>query len=333
MSANDFVRGTESQARAHYAFMRKQGEATAELGKRIIKKIDQLGNVVDVLIDALSQQEMEQIFGVCSSLDIGALDQSEQVKLLAYLKALSVHKEQNTQQQLDYYFAVKKYLNIGNVADTMDFAAVSQLDISRTELKAFLECVCEFLFLKNGSRMFVEVFENELEYFGLSNKIINEIVSSIEKTYQFFGVQGIIEHYSLEPIKREEEKKEKIRIPFFEKSFAIIYDGKEKHHGEYAEMLKATIEERLDLIGVDKPQIRIEDENKLEGNIRTLEETRHLIFVGEPDLASDFLSVIKRKWEFDKFGMRFGTSGEKSIITVDKLKKKDVAPGDVVVKS
>ena len=81
MSVNDFVRGTESQARAHYAFMRKQGEATAELGKRIIKKIDQLGNVVDVLIDALSQQEMEQIFGVCSSLDIGTLDQSEQVKL------------------------------------------------------------------------------------------------------------------------------------------------------------------------------------------------------------------------------------------------------------
>ena len=65
MSVNDFKRGAEAQARAHYAFMRKQGEATAELGKRIIKKIDQLGNVVDVLIDELNQLEMDRIFGIC----------------------------------------------------------------------------------------------------------------------------------------------------------------------------------------------------------------------------------------------------------------------------
>ena len=80
MSVNDFNRGTESQARAHYAFMRKQGEATAELGKRIIKKIDQLGNIVDVLIDELNQQEMDRVFGICSSLDIGVLDSSDQIK-------------------------------------------------------------------------------------------------------------------------------------------------------------------------------------------------------------------------------------------------------------
>lgn len=326
MSVNDFNRGTESQARAHYAFMRKQGEATAELGKRIIKKIDQLGNLVDVLIDELNQQEMDRVFGICSSLDIGVLDSSDQIKLLSYLKAMTTRRGQTAQQQLDYFFAVKRYLNIGNVADTIDFNAISELDLSRSELKAFLECVCEFLFLKTGTKDFLNTFKEELDYFGFNDKIVDEITSTIEKTYHFFGVQGIIEHYSLEPIKREEAEEEKLRIPFFEKPFAIIYNGKEKHHGEYAEMLKATIEERLDAIGVDKPQIRIEDENKLEVKIRTLEETRHLIFIGTPKLAKDLISVVKRKWEFDKFGMQYGTSGEKSVILVDKLKKKDYQP-------
>ena len=135
-------------------------------------------------------------------------------------------------------------------------------------------------------------------------------------------MQGIVEHYSLEPIKREAEKQEALRIPFFEKAFAIIYNGKEKHHGEYAETLKATIEERLEALGVDKPQIRIEDENDLDASVRTLEESRHLIFVGEPKLAKDLMSAMKGKWDFEKFGIRFGTFGEKSIITVSALKKK-----------
>lgn len=322
MSVNDFNRGTESQARAHYAFMRKQGKATAELGKRIIQRIDQLGNIVDVLIDELNQQEMDRVFGICSSLDIGVLDSSDQIKLLSYLKAMITRRGQSAQQQHDYFFAVKRYLNIGNVADTIDFNAISELDLSRSELKAFLECVCEFLFLKTGTKDFLIAFKEELDCFGFNDKIVGEIVSTIEKTYHFFGVQGIIEHYSLEPIKRGEAEEEKLRIPFFEKPFAIIYNGKEKHHGEYAEMLKATIEERLDEIGVEKPQIRIEDENKLEAGVRTLEESRHLIFIGEPRLAKDLMSAMKGKWTLDKFGIRFGTFGEKSIITVSALKKK-----------
>ena len=323
MSVNDFNRGTESQSRAHYAFMRKQGEATAEVGKRIVKKINHLGNIVDVLVDKLTLQEMDRVFGICSSLDIGVLDSSDQIKLLSYLKAMTTRRGQTTQQQLDYFFAVKRYLNIGNVADTIDFNAISELDLSRSELKAFFECICEFLFLKTGTKVFLNIFKEELDCFGFNDNIVDEIVSTIEKTYHFFGVQGIIEHYSLEPIKREEAEEEKLRIPFFEKPFAIIYNGKEKHHGEYAEMLKASIEERLDAIGVDKPQIRIEDENKPEASIRTLEETRHLVFIGEPKSAKDLLSIVKRKWAFNRFGMKFGTSGEKSIIVVEELKKKD----------
>ena len=251
MSVNDYNRGTESQARAHYVFMRKQGEATEELGKRIVKKIDQLGNVVDVLIDELNQQEMERIFGISTSLDIGNLDKSDQIKLLSYLKTLSVRYGQTSQTQLDYFFAVKKYLNVGNVSDSMNFDAIAELDVSRTELKTFLECVCEFLFLKKGSRSFMTEFKDELDYFGLKDKIIEEIVSSIEKTYEFFGIQGVIEHYSLEPIKRNEEKNDNpIVIPFFEKPIVIIYSSRSKHGEERAKMLQICIHEHLEKINI-----------------------------------------------------------------------------------
>ena len=321
MSVNDYNRGTESQARAHYVFMRKQGEATEELGKRIVKKIDQLGNVVDVLIDELNQQEMERIFGISTSLDIGNLDKSDQIKLLSYLKTLSVRYGQTSQTQLDYFFAVKKYLNVGNVSDSMNFDAIAELDVSRTELKTFLECVCEFLFLKKGSRSFMTEFKDELDYFGLNDKIIEEIVSSIEKTYEFFGIQGVIEHYSLEPIKRNEEKNDNpIVIPFFEKPIVIIYSSRSKHGEERAKMLQICIHEHLEKINIG---CSIEsypgDEAKRKKNVFE-RDNFNIIYIGEPSLSKPLYKTI-HKWDFDKLGMKYITRGRESIITVEELEK------------
>lgn len=320
MSAQDFKRGAESTAYAHYAFMRKQGEATAELGKRLIKKIDQHGNLIDVIIDELNFQEMQRVFGIHKSLDIIVLGESDKIKLLSYLAALTVQKGQHTSLQNQYFSAVKRYLNVSGFDYGMDLKSVSELDIQKSELKAFFECVCEFLFLKTGTCSFLSELYPEIECFGFNTKVIEEIVFSIEQTYKYFGVQGIIDHYDVVPPKREEEKQEPLKIPFFEKAFAIIYNGKEKYHGEYAEMLKAAIEERSEALGVDKPQVRIEDENKLEISFRSLEETRHLIYIDIPKQAKDLVAVMK--WHFSAFGMKYGTLGEKSIITVKELKKK-----------
>lgn len=146
-------------------------------------------------------------------------------------------------------------------------------------------------------------------------------MTEIETTYEVFGIRGIVEHYALAALPRSKTQAEELHIPFFEKDFAIIYNGKEKHHGECAELLKATIEEKLSTLGVAKPQIRTVDENAPKKDLGIFEETRHLLYIGVPDSAKSLAKIIK--WEFDQFGMRFGTSGEKSIITVEKLKKKD----------
>ncbi len=322
MSVNDFNRGVEAQARGHYAFMRKQGDATEELGKRIIKKINEQGNLVNVIIDELNNQEMESVFGVYDSLDIGMLDKSEQIKMLSYLKTLLTRHRQKTQQQCEYFTAVKKYLNIGNVSDNMNLGSVSELDISKTELKAFLECVCEFLFLKNGSRSFMVEFSQELECFGLSDKILDEIVLSIEKTYEFFGAKGIIEHYDLQPIRAEnvEEEDAPFVIPFFQKPIVIIYSSKSNHGEARAKMLQICIHERLDELNLECPiEIYPGDKAKKKKNVFERDNAT-IIYIGEPTLSKPLLDVID-EWEFDEFGMKYVTRGKESIIKVKELKK------------
>ena len=320
MSVNDFKRGAEAQSRVHYAFMRKQGEATAELGKRIIKKIDQLGNIVNFLIDELNQQEMDRVFGICSSLDIGVLDSSDQIKLLSYLKAMTTRHGQTTQQQLDYFFAVKRYLNIGNVADTIDFNAISELDLSRSEMKAFLECVCEFLFLRTGTKAFLDVFKEEIDCFGFNDKIVGEIVSTIEKTYNFFGVQGIIEHYSLEPIKHEDPKCEPIIIPFFKIPVTIVYTNKDKESERMADLLKARIDSRLDTLEIPH-EVGTCTNLDYKNSKATIEKEGQVIFIGIPPEAKATSKNLT--WAYDEYGMKFGTEGRKSIINVSSLRKNE----------
>lgn len=323
MSVNDFNEGVEYQTKVHYAFMRKQGEATDELSKRIIKKLDKLGNIVEFTIDELNAQEMKRVFGVCRSLDIGVLDESDQIKLLSYLKTMTTRRGQNTQQQLNYFFAVKRYLNIGNVSDNMNLSSVAELDISRSELEAFLECVCEFLFLKNGTRDFLNTFKEEIECFGLNDKVINEIVTTIEKTYNFFGIQGIVEHYSLAPIKREnttETESKPIVIPYFEKPIVIVYSSRSKHGEMRAKMLQICIHERLQELNLEC-SVEIHPGNKAKSKKLNFErEKANIIYIGEPSMSKPLYDIVKH-WEFDNFGMKYITSGLESIITVDKLKK------------
>lgn len=321
MSVNDFNRGTEAQARAHYIFMRKQGEATGELGKRIIKKIDQLGNIVDVLIDEFNNWERERVFGICSSWDIGVLDRSDQIKLLSYLKTMTTKRGQIAQQQLNYFFAVKRYLNVGNVADTMDFNAIAELDLTRSELKAFLECVCEFLFLQNCTKDFLEIFKEELDCFGFNDKIVSEIVSTIEKTYDFFGIQGIIDHYALQPLQHpENEETEPLVIPYFQKSIVIIYSSRSKHGAERAKMLQICIHEHLEQLNMEcSVESYPGNEAKRKKNVFERDNV-NIIYIGEPSLSRPIYKIID-KWDFDKLGMKYITCGKESIITVEELKK------------
>ena len=197
MSKKDFKDGLLANSKTMEAFMQKQSDATLEVTNRVIRKIDENGKIIEQIVDELSNQEMKNNYCVYETLDIGVLDQSEKVKLLGYLNTLLTQREQSTDSQKKYFLNVKKYLNISGVSDNMNLMSVSELDITKNQLKVFFECVCEFLFLKAGTTSFLQDFDQEIDCFGFNNTIIYEILDGIERKYNCLGVDGIIDHYAL----------------------------------------------------------------------------------------------------------------------------------------
>lgn len=194
MSKKDFMRGVETSIKANEAFMRKQAEATAELGKRVVQKIDEQGKIIDVILDTLNAQEKKDLYDLQSAYDIADLGENEKEVLASFLLTLISKYGQDTDAQKDYYFAVKKHLSVTDVSPEFDLSLVENVD-SRSELKAMFQTVCEFLFLKTGNTSFLNDFEEEIGYFDLSRKVIREIVEPIEKIYNVLGLRGIVEHY------------------------------------------------------------------------------------------------------------------------------------------
>ena len=184
--------------------MRKQAAATEELGKRIVQKIDEQGQIVDTILDELNAQERETLYHLQNDFDIADLGKNEKVVLASYLLTLISKHGQNTQSQQDYYFAVKKHLGVTEVRADFDLTLVENVD-SRAELKAIFRTVCEFLFLKDGSDSFLDTFDDELSYFCFGRRLIRDTVQAIEDTYDLLGVRGIVEHYIPAAAEDEEE--------------------------------------------------------------------------------------------------------------------------------
>lgn len=194
MSNKDFKEGLISTTKANEDFMQKQAKATELLGKRIIQKIDEQGNIIDVILDELNIQEKKELYGLQNSYNIAGLGENEKEVLASYLLTLISKYEQNTDNQKNYYFAVKKHLNVINVNADFNLSLIRNID-SKTEMKAIFQTVCEFLFLKKGTLSFLQDFSEVLDFFELSKQIINEITDSIQKIYNVLGLRGIVEHY------------------------------------------------------------------------------------------------------------------------------------------
>ncbi len=203
MGTKDYMRGVETAARANVDFMKKQAAATEELGKRIIKKIDEQGEIIDVILDALNSQEKKELYALQNTYDIAGLGENEKEVLASILLTLISSYGQDTENQKNYYFAVKKYLGVTDVSPDFDLSLVENVD-SRSDLKAMYKTVCEFLYIKSGEFTFLYEFEEELGYFGLSPKVAREIGEQILKIYNVLGLRGIVEHYV--PVNPEDEE-------------------------------------------------------------------------------------------------------------------------------
>lgn len=207
MSKKDYYKGIETATKANESFMRKQAKATEELGKRVINRIDEQGEVIDVILDDLSKDEMAKLYGIQKSDDISTLDENEKYLLVSYLLTLISSYGQDTDIQKKYYFAVKRFLGVAEPSKDLDLTYIENVD-SKTDSKMMFRTVCEFLFLKNANFDFLEIYDDELSYFGQNRRIVNEITSSINDVYRLLGIDGFLEHYCFSGFEEENEKEE-----------------------------------------------------------------------------------------------------------------------------
>ncbi|MDF2859081.1 MAG: hypothetical protein K0Q87_4932, partial [Neobacillus sp.] len=73
MSVKDYKQGIIDDARAHESHERKMEKAITCVAQDNKKWRDIYGNVVDSIIDQLSEQERKELYGVNTVVDIGEL--------------------------------------------------------------------------------------------------------------------------------------------------------------------------------------------------------------------------------------------------------------------
>lgn len=196
MSSKDTKKGIEMAVEAQKGFNQKQAEAMREIGQRVIRKMDEFGNIVEVIVDDLNTQEKEKLYSLKSRFNIKTLPDNEKEVLISSLFTLLNKYEQNTEQQKEYFFVIRKYLGIENPNPDFNLETVSNID-SIAQTKAIYGVVCEFLFLKQCNHSYLEQFSDFLECFNIGRKAVTEIVDIIDSTYETLGVQGIVKHYDL----------------------------------------------------------------------------------------------------------------------------------------
>lgn len=196
MSKKDFMRGVEAAVNAQKGFNEKQAAATEEIAKRVVKKIDNLGNIVDVVIDQLNVQEKERLYSLTEQFDPKSLDESERELLVSLIYTLSMQHEQNTSQQTEYYYNLKKYLGVANPSGDVDLACVENIE-NVSESKGIYAVVCEFLFLKHGNHSYREGFEDFLDNFYVKPKDIKQVEEQINTHYEIMGAEDIVRHFDM----------------------------------------------------------------------------------------------------------------------------------------
>ena len=195
MSKNDFQRGIEVAANANQDFMRKQAEATEAVEKRIVQKIDDLGNVIEMIVDDLSKQELERLYSIKSEMELTDLSENERKLLVSLLFTLMTKYNQANSRQKEYFFNVKTYLQVENPTDC-DLQSVANID-SRKDTKLIYYVVCEFLFLANGNHTYKEDFSEFLDNFYVKPMEIEEIEERIDSVYAILGLEGLIRHFDM----------------------------------------------------------------------------------------------------------------------------------------
>lgn len=196
MSKKDFKRGVEAAVNAQQGFNQKQAEATEEVARRVVRKIDDLGNIVDVALDDLNTQEKERLYALKDQFDPKNLGENEKELLVSLLYTLIMQHGQDTEQQVAYYRYVRKYLEVANPSGDCDLSVVENIE-NISEAKGIYYIVCEFLFLKHGDHSYQDEFSDFLGNFYVRPNDVTKTINEIDTKYEIMGAEEIVRHFDL----------------------------------------------------------------------------------------------------------------------------------------
>lgn len=205
MGKNDFNKGMEAGARPFKEKFQQLGEDTRKIGDKVNGKIDELGNIMDVVIDDLSDLKKKELYNLNTPYDLKeGLDEDEKEIMAALLLHLSKFTE-NNEYQKKFIRTVNAYIEVKSPQAGLDISCIENIENINSQ-KIMMQTAMEYLFLASEDFSFLEDLEEEVfGYFSVNQKGIREAKGYIEAVFQATGKDGIAEKYGFVPEEKVDE--------------------------------------------------------------------------------------------------------------------------------
>lgn len=199
MSKKNFQSGIEAGAKPFEEKFKLQAESIEKNTKKISRKLDEFGNILDDVIDGLTSYEKKELYDLNTPQDILDLDETEKEFILSALYQLADDLEKPSLSQQGYIRSLKAYLKIVSSQTKVDLSCVENFENINAQ-KAILQVVMEFLFLGEDQHNYTKQHEEFLECFNVNIKSRTLIKSYIDNIYKATGAQGLADRYGYVPL-------------------------------------------------------------------------------------------------------------------------------------
>lgn len=194
MSSKDIEKGIEIATNATKDFIKKTEKGIREVENRIIKKLDEHGQITNAILEELNRQEAKELYDIVIQNDITNLGENEKAVLCNCIFALMENYHQNTETQKKYYMAISKYLKFSFINENFNYEVIENID-SKNDCMLITKSVCEFLFLNSGNFDFLDDFDWLFSIIYIRKKDLNQLCTEISRIYNTLGIDGILNHY------------------------------------------------------------------------------------------------------------------------------------------
>lgn len=246
MRSKDFIKGMEAGAKPFEQKFEELSEDTKKAGERISRKLDGLGEIMDTVIDDLSDMQKRELYNLNTPYDLKEdLDTDEKEILAALLLKLSGFTE-NNEYQKKFIRSVNIYIEVKTPQAGLDISCIEKIENVSSQ-KIMMQTAMEYLYLANEDFSFLDDLEEEVfEHFSVNRKNIREIERYIKTVSDAVGKEGIAEKYGFVPEEKMENGKidlESFRLYKEATPYDLLEDLTEQESNSLCTVLSMLIEE------------------------------------------------------------------------------------------